>query len=143
MGPKNGFLHQLKKSAIGFLHVVPMMLTVILLVGLIKVLVTAEMLSALFTGNPLLDTLIGTFAGGVSAGQPIASYILGGELLDQGISLYAVSAFLLSWVTLGIVQLPMEVEMFGRRFTVARNLLSLLFAILLALLTTVTLALLP
>ncbi len=117
----------------------PLLFGVIGLVGLFQVLVTPAMLASMFRGNPLLDTLIGTLTGGISAGHPIVSYLIGGELLDQGISLYAVSAFLLSWITLGLIQLPAEVEVFGGRFTLYRNILALLFTMIIAGLTTLTL----
>jgi uncharacterized membrane protein YraQ (UPF0718 family) len=118
---------------------IPLLLGIIGLVGLFQVAVTPEMLGSLFGGNPLTDTFIGTLTGAVAAGNPMISYILGGELLDQGISLYAVTAFILAWVTLGLVQLPAEVEVFGGRFTLLRNLLAFVFTMLTAVLTTLTL----
>ncbi len=116
----------------------PLLLGVIGLVGIFQVLVTPEMLASLFGGNLLLDTLIGTVSGAVSAGNPIVSYLIGGELVEQGVSLYAVSAFIISWVTLGFIQLPAEVEVFGGRFTLYRNILSFVFTILIAVATTFT-----
>lgn len=117
----------------------PLLLGVIGLVGLFQILVTPKMLAALFRGNPLVDTLIGTLTGAAAAGNPVISYLLGGELLNQGISFYAVSAFILSWVTLGFIQLPAEVEVFGGRFTLYRNILAFVFTMLIAVLTTLTL----
>ena len=133
------FSKVLQKSSLSFLAMMPLLLGVIGLVGLFQVLVTPEMLASLFQGNPLLDTLLGTLTGGISAGNPIVSYIIGGELLEQGISLYAVSAFILSWVTLGLIQLPAEVEVFGGRFTLYRNILSFVFVMLIAAATTFSL----
>lgn len=124
------------------LNIAPMLLAVIGLVGLFDTLVTPEMLHSLFIGNALYDALMGTFVGGVSVGQPFLSYIIGGELLKEGISYYAVTAFILAWVTLGLVQLPLEWSLFGGRFTIVRNLLSLLFALVIAFATTVTIELL-
>lgn len=118
----------------------PLLLGVIGLVGLFQVIVTPKMLTALFRGNSLLvDTLLGTLTGSIAAGNPIVSYLLGGELLDNGISLYAVTAFILSWVTLGFVQLPAELEVFGGKFTLYRNILSFIFTMFIAVLTTLTL----
>lgn len=133
------FSKVLQKSSLSFLAMMPLLLGVIGLVGLFQVLVTPEMLASLFQGSPLLDTLLGTLIGGISAGNPFISYILGGELLEQGISLYAVSAFILSWVTLGLIQLPAEVEIFGGRFTLYRNMLSFVFVMLIAVATTFSL----
>lgn len=133
------FSKVLQKSSLSFLAMMPLLLGVIGLVGLFQVLVTPEMLASLFQGNPIFDMLLGTLTGGISAGNPIVSYIIGGELLDQGISLYAVSAFILSWVTLGLIQLPAEVEVFGGRFTLYRNILSFVFVMLIAAATTFSL----
>ncbi len=121
----------------------PLLIGVIGLVGLFQVTVTPSMLASLFQGNPLIDTLTGTLTGAVAAGNPIVSYLIGGELLHQGISLYAVTAFILSWVTLGFVQLPAEIEVFGGRFTLYRNILSFIFTVLIAVLTTLTMQALP
>ena len=119
--------------------ILPMLFAVIGLIGLFQAMVTPKMLHAVFNGGVLHDTLAGTLAGGVSVGQPFFSYIIGGELLKEGISLYAVTAFILAWVTLGIVQLPLEWALFDGRFAIVRNLLSLLFALLIAFATVATL----
>ena len=122
--------------------IMTMLLAIIGLVGLFQALVTPQMLHSLFSGSPLQDSVVGTLIGGVSVGQPFLSYIVAGELLKEGISLYAVSAFILAWVSIGFMQLPMEWALFGRRFTLVRNLLSVVFALLIAFATTVTLSLL-
>lgn len=135
---KPGFLKVLKKSSLSFLGMAPLLLGVIGLVGLFQVLVTPKMLATLFQGNPFLDTFIATIMGATSSGNPIVSYVIGGELLSQGVSLYGVTAFLLSWVTLGFIQLPAEVVVFGGRFTLYRNILSFLFTMIIAVLTSLT-----
>jgi len=132
---KEAFLGTLKS----LYTIAPMLLAVIGLVGLFQSVVTPEMLHTLFSGKILQDTFIATLIGGVSVGQPFLSYIIGGELLKEGISLYAVSAFILAWVTLGVVQLPLEWSLFGTRFTWVRNLLAFVFAIVIAYATVVIL----
>lgn len=100
-----GFQKALDNAFKNLYMILPMLLAVIGLVGLFQTFVTPQMLRSLFSGSPLYDTLIGTFTGGVSVGQPFLSYIIGGELLKEGISLYAVTAFIISFVTLGLVNL--------------------------------------
>ncbi len=139
---KPSFQKVLQKSSLSFLGMAPLLLATIGLVGMFQVLVSPEMLASLFHGQPLFDTFTGTLSGAVAAGNPIVSYIIGGELLNQGISLYAVCAFLLSWVTLGFIQLPAEIEVFGGRFTFYRNVLAFIFAMITSLLTTITLQIL-
>lgn len=125
-----------------FYIIMPMLFAVIGLIGLFQATVTSEMLHSLFTGSLVQDMFISTFIGGISIGQPFFSYIIGGELLKEGISLYAVIAFILAWVTLGIMQLPLEWSFFGGRFTIVRNLLSFIFALLIACATAITLSIL-
>ena len=84
--------------------------------------------------------MIGALLGSVSAGNPITSYILAGEFLKQGVSLLAVTAFILAWVTVGLIQLPAESLMLGKKFAVARNTVSFVTAIAVAILTVVTLS---
>jgi hypothetical protein len=46
-----------------------------------------------------------------------------------------VTAFLVAWVTVGIIQLPAEIMMLGKRFAITRNILSFIFSILVAIMT--------
>jgi len=122
-----GLLNNIKMS-------VPILFGVLLLIGLLNTLVPEEFFSRIFTGNKLLDPLIGAVFGSIAAGNPLTSYLIGGELLKSGISLVAVLAFIVSWVTVGTVQLPAESLMLGRKFALLRNGISLLMAIVIAIL---------
>lgn len=136
---KSSLRQALKKSFLAFWAMIPLLVGVIGLVGLFQVLVTADMLTALFRGNVLADTLLATLAGAAASGNPVISYLFGGELLGQGISLNAVIAFILSWVTLSFVHLPAEAEVLGFSFTLYRNILAFAFTLIIALLTSFTL----
>jgi uncharacterized membrane protein YraQ (UPF0718 family) len=129
------------KTTMMFLGILPVIIGVILLTGLLIELLPVDILAAWFGQNALLDAVTGAVTGGISAGHPISSYVLGGELLNKGVSLVAVTAFLVSWVTVGSIQLPAEGVMLGWRFALVRNLLSFFSSILIALLTVATLGL--
>lgn len=122
---------------------VPVLLGALLLVGLAKSLVPAKMYPRIFTQTDVLDALIGAVVGSVSAGNPLISYVIGGELRAAGVGLVAVTAFLLSWVSVGAVQIPAEGLLLGRRFALVRNGVSFGMAIVIALLTALTLSALP
>lgn len=126
------------KALKSFSTSLPLLLGVILLLGLFRVFVTNAMISSVFTGAVVRDTVIGAVIGSVSAGNPIVSYIIGGELLAAKVSLFAVAAFIVAWVTVGVVQFPAEAAILGRRFATARNVLSFIFAIALAIVTVAT-----
>lgn len=140
------FMSTLKKAARGLLSnvkmSVPVLTGVLLLVGLINTAISKELIARIFTGKSFLDPLIGSLFGAVAAGNPLTSYVIGGELLKNGVSLIAVVAFILTWVTVGVLQLPAESMMLGRKFALIRNGVSFVMAIIIALLTVFTLELL-
>ena len=92
----------------------------------------------IFTGNYLIDPLIGAVAGSFSFGIPIVSYVTGGELLKRGVSLLAVVAFILTWATVGIAMLPLEISIFGKKFAIVRNSLNFISSVTIAILTVLT-----
>ena len=114
-------------------------ISILLLIAFVINAIPKDFFGKIFTGNNLLDSFIGAFFGSIAVGNPLNSYILGGELLSQGISLIAVTAFILTWVTVGIVQLPAESLMLGKKFAIYRNIFAFLTAIAISILTTFTL----
>lgn len=120
-----GLANNVKMSA-------PILVGVLLLVALVNTAVPPNAFSRVFTGIGVVDALIGAAVGGVAAGNPLTSYVIGGELLDTGVSLFAVIAFVVSWVTIGLLQLPAERLMLGRRFAVVRNMVSFVLAVIIA-----------
>ena len=125
----------IKKSARAIWKALPIIIGVILLISLANALIPKSLYTTLFKGNYFLDPFIGSLIGSILAGNPVTSYVLGGELLTQGISLIAVTAFLVAWVTVGLVQLPAEAMLLGKKFAITRNLTAFIFAIIVAIVT--------
>jgi uncharacterized membrane protein YraQ (UPF0718 family) len=136
---KSTFTNAFQRTVKSFGTVLPMIIGVVLLIGLFRVFVTNEIISVVFTGNVLRDTILGALIGSISAGNAIASYLIGGELLKQHVSLFAVAAFIVAWVTVGIVQFPAEAAILGKRFAVARNLFCFVLSILVSIAAVLTL----
>ncbi len=125
----------ISKAAKGLWKSFPMILGTILLVSLISTLIPKSFYTSVFSKNVFLDSLIGGLIGSISAGTPITSYIFGGELLSQGVSLFAVTAFLVAWVTVGIIQIPAESALLGKKFAFIRNITAFILAIIVAIIT--------
>ncbi|MCK4743852.1 MAG: hypothetical protein KAT25_08535 [Sulfuriflexus sp.] len=128
-----------RKTVQAFINILPIVFGMLLLTSLVVKLFPAQLSTGLFGQNSFLDALLGATLGGVAAGHPLVSYVLGGELLTSGVSLFAVTALIVSWVTVGMVQLPAEALLLGKRFAIYRNLMCYLFAIAIAFLTVYTL----
>ena len=127
------------KAGKGLFRALPLILTTILLVSLISTLIPKSFYTTFFSQNIWIDSLIGSFVGSISAGNPVTSYIFGGELLKQGVGILAVTAFLVAWVTVGIIQLPAESTILGKKFAILRNLTAFILAIVVAIITTLIL----
>ena len=131
----NKLRNQAKKSAKSLWNLTPVLLGTMLLISLLNALIPKSFYQQIFSGNIFLDPVIGSLIGGIAAGNPIISYLIGGELTRAGISLLAVTAFIVSWVTIGTVQLPAESMILGKKFAIWRNALSFVFSIITSVLT--------
>jgi uncharacterized membrane protein YraQ (UPF0718 family) len=113
----------------------PAILSVILLIGLIMALVPKDFYAKIFINNTYIDSVLGAAIGSIAVGNPVTSYILGGEMLKQGISIIAVTAFIVAWVTVGVIQFPAEATILGKKFAFIRNITAAIFAIIIAIFT--------
>jgi len=123
------------KSTKPIINSAPILGGVILLISIITVVVPSTVFASIFKGNEFLNTLIGSTLGSILAGNPVTSYIIGGELLTNGVSLTAVTAFLVAWVTVGLIQLPAETMLLGKRFAITRNITAFIFSMIVAIIT--------
>ena len=131
------------KAIKSFGESLPILVGVVLLLGLFKTFISNQSISSIFTGEALQDTVIGSLIGSFLAGNPITSYIIGGELLKEGVSLFAVTAFIVAWVTVGVIQFPAEASILGKRFAITRNVLSFIITIVVSIGTVTILMILP
>jgi len=130
-------IHTFKNTGKRFANLLPIFIGVVLLVGLFNACISKEFLSSIFSDNALLDTLIGTGFGSILTSNPINSNVIGGQLLEQGVSLFAVTAIISAWVTIGLVQLPAEMAALGKKFALIRNALSFALCMIISILTVV------
>ncbi len=124
-----------QKAARGIVNIIPLLIGVVLLTSLISKAIPISFYNSVLGKGFFGDIFWGNILGSIAAGNPVTSYILGGEILNQGVSLLAVTAFLVAWVTVGVAQLPFEAKVLGSKFAIIRNLLSFVFVFLVAFLT--------
>jgi len=123
------------KSTKSLARLAPILLGTLLSIGLVDTLIPKSFYIRVFNRSGLFSSFIGSITGSISAGSPITSYILGGEMLKQGVGLVAVTAFLVSWVTVGMIQLPAEAVILGKKFAILRNVSAFFLAIIVAIIT--------
>jgi hypothetical protein len=113
----------------------PILMGVLMLLALADAVIPKQVYRLIFSGNWFFDPLVGAAVGSISGGNPLTSYIIGGELRREGIGMMAITAFIVSWVTVGIIQLPAEGLMLGKRFAIVRNAVSFCASIVIAIFT--------
>jgi uncharacterized membrane protein YraQ (UPF0718 family) len=133
------FLPALQKTFHGFLQMFPIIIGMLLMTSILVTLFPRKLITQLLGQGNVADSLIASGIGSIAAGHPIASYLVAGELLSAGAGLVAVTAFIVAWVTVGIVQLPAEAMLLGVRFALWRNLICFLSSIAIAYLVVFTL----
>ncbi len=122
------------KAAKSLLRAVPTIVGILALISLFNVLVPISSYKFLFRGT-IFDPVTGALLGSVITGNPVTSYLISGSLIKQGVGLLTVTAFLTAWVTVGVVQLPMEMQFLGRKFAISRNLSAFFLSLVVAFLT--------
>lgn len=120
------FFNNLIKASKVIINNSPIILGVLLLSSLISSL----KIGLKTTGIKLLDAVIGALIGGLAIGNPTNSYIIAGESIKLGVSIAAITAFLISWVVVGITTIPLEAKFLGKRFALYRNIISLTMSII-------------
>jgi uncharacterized membrane protein YraQ (UPF0718 family) len=118
-----------------FKKTLPILVGIILFIAIVINTIPSKFYNKIFIENNFIDSFIGASIGSIMAGNPINSYVIGIELLKQNIGLTAVTAFIISWVTVGVVQFPAEALLLGKKFALTRNIISFFFAIIISILT--------
>jgi len=81
----------------------------------------------------LVGILIVAAVGAVLYIPSIVAFPLAGSLVKSGASVGAVAAFITTLTMVGLVTLPLEVELLGKRLALSRNAMSLVLAVAIAL----------
>lgn len=123
----------LKVAVRSFVGIFPSMLAIVGLIGLLLGLVPTEVISRyLGQGAGWWATVTATLIGTVMYIPSLVGFPLAASLLRAGASVATIAAFLTALVMVGTVTFPLEVKYLGKKMALSRNLLSLLFAFLIA-----------
>lgn len=116
-------------------HMAGEIIGILFLIGLILTFIPPESIQQ-YAGqsSSLLTTVIFALIGCVTLIPAFVAFPLVGSLLAAGANIVPVTAFLTTLTMVGIVTFPLEKKEFGTKFTIIRNSLSFIFAIVIALL---------
>lgn len=98
--------------------------------GLILAIVSKERLLVLFSYQGLLGFVVVSVVGAIITIPGPIAFPIAGSLLKLGASKAILASFITTLTMVGIVSAPFEASFFGRRFTVLRQSLSFIVAII-------------
>lgn len=119
----------LKIAKNSFFNLLPSLLGIIGLIGLMLALVPRDIIAGFFGNNGPVGILLISLIGSITLLPAFIAFPLASSLIEAGASLIAVACFITTVLMVGIITAPMEIELFGKRFTFWRNLAGLVMAI--------------
>ncbi len=113
--------------------IAPSFLGLIIFISIVLYLVPQELISkSLGNDNKFISVLLASFIGSITLLPGPIAYPLGKVLLSEGVSYMVLAAFTTTLMMVGVLTFPIEKAYFGTKVTIARNALSFLIAIIVA-----------
>jgi len=124
----------LKVAMKSFIRILPMVFIIIILIGLLLGFVPQSQISKLVGeqagfGGVFIVALLGA----VLHIPSLISFPLAASLIQSGASITSVAAFITSLTMIGVVTLPLEIKILGKKMALLRNVISFGIAIIIAL----------
>jgi len=108
----------------------------LILVSVVLFLVPDDVISNyLGVENKFAGVLLASFLGSITLMPGFIAYPLAGILLKKGVAYMVLSAFTTTLMMVGVLTYPIEKQYFGTRVTIMRNAISLLIALIIAVVT--------
>ncbi len=131
---KKKTMASMKKSKKMMGNMIGEILAIIFLIGLVLTLIPPESIkNVLGSTSTGISTVMSALVGSITLIPAFVAFPLVGSLVDVGASIVPAVAFLTTLTMVGIVTFPLEKKEFGLKFALTRNMLSFIFAIIIAL----------
>lgn len=123
----------LKKAWKSFENIMPQFLAIILVIGIMLSVLTPEQISR-FLGQDsgIMGVVMAAFIGAVTLIPGFVAFPLASALLHNGAGITQIAAFVSTLMMVGIITIPVEIEYFGKKVTIIRNLLTFIFSFIVA-----------
>jgi len=129
-------LKALKISYRRFINILPAFLIMLILVSVVLFLLPDYVISNyLGIENKFTGVLLASLLGSITLMPGFIAFPLAGILLEKGVAYMVLSAFTTTLMMVGILTYPIEKQYFGVKVTIMRNAISLLIALIIAVVT--------
>lgn len=124
----------LKKAWKAFENILPQFLSIIIFIGLVLSAVSTDTISALIGAESgMLGVALASAIGSVALIPGFVAFPLAASLLENGAGYMQVAALVSTLMTVGLVAVPLEMEIYGKKLTIVRNVSSFILSIVIAL----------
>ncbi|MDW7662023.1 MAG: permease [Bacillota bacterium] len=138
---KNKTKKALKKAWKAFENILPEFLVVILFVGFIIAAMDPEMISKIIVADSgVMGVILSSVVGAITLIPGFVAFPMAALLLEGGAGYMQIGAFVSSLMMVGVVTIPVEVKYFGKKITIARNVMAFLFSFVVAIVMGVVLS---
>ncbi|HLR35104.1 MAG TPA: permease [Tissierellales bacterium] len=132
---KNKTLNSMKRSKKMMGNMIGQIIGILFLIGLILTFIPPHTIKEYLGGsNTFLATIISALLGSITLIPAFVAFPLVGSIVDMGASIVPAVAFLTTLTMVGFVTFNLERREFGKKFAIARNSLSFIFAIVISIL---------
>ena len=123
----------LKKAWKSFENILPQLLTVMLIVGFALAVLSPETISKIIgSESGVLGILAAAVIGSITLIPGFVAFPLAAALLENGAGYMQITAFVSTLMMVGIVTVPMETKVLGKKLTLMRNCVAFVFSIIAA-----------
>jgi uncharacterized membrane protein YraQ (UPF0718 family) len=130
---KQKTLKAIKKAWKALENILPQFLGVIVLVGLILAVLNPEAISGIIgSSSGWLGAALASVIGAITLIPGIIAFPTAALLIEGGAGYMQIGAFVSSLMMVGVVTIPVEIKYFGKKTTLIRNSLALVFSFFVA-----------
>ena len=123
-----------KKAWKSFENILPQFLSVLVIIGLALAILSPAQISSLLGSESGVVGIVAALAiGSITLIPGFVAFPLAAALLNNGAGYGQISAFVSALMMVGVVTIPMEIQTFGKKATLLRNVLALAFSLTVAL----------
>ena len=123
----------MKKAWKSLENILPQLLAMVLLVSVLLAFINTDIISTVIgKDSGWLGVIVAALVGSITMIPPFVAFPMAAMLLAAGAGYMQIGAFVSTLMMVGIVTIPVEMQYFGKKLTLARNILAFLFSFLVA-----------
>ena len=123
----------LKKAWKSFENILPQFLSILIIIGIMLAVLSPETISKLIgQKSGWLGMVIASIVGSITLIPGFVAFPLASALLKSGAGFMQIAVFISTLMMVGIVTVPLEIEYFGKKATVLRNIMAFVFSYVVA-----------